>query len=202
MKRKSIAVDIDEVLALHAESFITFSNERYGTNLVTDDYKDCWPDLWGIEDKEAEIRGLEFLTSERIYLIKVLDGAKSALNKLKTRYDLYIVTARRELISKTTIDWINVNFPDTFKDIHFVPIWATKIKTTKAAVCKQIGADYLIDDSPHHCNIASENDIKAILFGDYSWNRNEEISKEVTKCKNWDEVLKYFEIDTNKSKLD
>ena len=45
MGRKVIAIDLDDVLAAHVESFVAFSNERYGTSLQVDDYSDHWAGL-------------------------------------------------------------------------------------------------------------------------------------------------------------
>lgn len=192
MKRGSIAFDVDDVLASHVESFIAFSNKAYGTNLTMEDYSDHWTDFWDVNEDEIDKRALEFQTSKRIASFAVKNDAESALMQLKTKYDLYIITARRHHIVDTSIDWINKHFPNVFKETHFVPIWVPDNKTTKADICKKIGADYLVDDLPRHCNIAAEAGIKTVLFGDYSWNRDEKIVDGVTKCKNWDEVLEYF----------
>ena len=56
MKRGSIAIDLDDVLAAHVESFVAFSNANYGTNLGVEDYRDHWANLWGVENEEIERR--------------------------------------------------------------------------------------------------------------------------------------------------
>jgi 5'(3')-deoxyribonucleotidase len=195
MKRESIAFDVDDVLASHVESFIVFSNKHYGTSLTMEDYSDHWADFWDIDEDEIDKRALEFQTPKRIASFAVKNDAKSALMQLKTKYDLFIVTARREHIVDTSTDWISRHFPDVFKGTHFVPIWVPNNKITKGDICKKIGADYLVDDLPRHCNIAAEAGIKVVLFGDYAWNRDEKIINGVTRCKNWDEVLGYFGAD-------
>lgn len=195
MKKKSIAFDVDDVLASHVESFVVFSNETYGTNLTMEDYSDDWPKLWGVAGDEVNKRALEFQTIQRIAAFTVKDDAQMALEQLKTKYDLYVITARRQHLVDTSIDWINRHFPNVFKEIHFVPMWEPNNKITKSDICKKIGADYLVDDLPRHCNIAADAGIKAILFGNYAWNRNEKIVDNVTRCKDWNKLLQYFEID-------
>jgi 5'(3')-deoxyribonucleotidase len=192
MKKQTIAIDIDDVLANHVEAFNAFSNKTYGTDLTIEDYSDRWADFWDLSDDEIEKRALEFQTQEEIAGFKVKDESKEALEQLKENYDLVIVTARRKHIVDTTIKWLDKYFPEVFKGIHFVPIWVPSNKITKGDICKQVGADYLIDDVPKHCNLAAEVGIKAILFGDYSWNRNTEIAKDVVRCKDWQSVLNYF----------
>ena len=131
MKRKSIAFDVDDVLASHVESFVEFSNQTYGTTFVVDDYTDNWDKLWGITDEEVIKRALEFHTFQRVANFDVKDDAKAAIAKLSTKYDLYIVTARRRYLVDTSKDWINRHFPDVFKEINFVPIWELNNKITK-----------------------------------------------------------------------
>ena len=53
-----------------------------------------------------------------------------------------------------------------------------------------IGASYLIDDSFGHCELAAEVGIKAILFGNYGWNRQQTLIDGIVRCKDWDAVSK------------
>ncbi len=196
MKKESVAIDLDDVLAAHVESFVEFSNANYGTSLGVEDYSDHWADLWGVEHDELERRATEFHIPETVAAFEVKEEAKTALQKLSDGHDLYIVTARSLHLVDTTIDWVNKHFAGLFKDTHFVPIWEPSNTITKADICRQIGASCLIDDLARHCNVAVQGGIKAILFGDYAWNRNEEIVDGVTRCKTWDDVLSYFGIDS------
>src|SRR5262249_45034715 len=113
--------------------------------------------------------------------------------KLKNRYKLVIVTARPKRTVEATPEWIERNFPDIFSDIHFVPIWDPGPKKTKAEICQEIGADYLIDDLVRHCNLAAEVGIKAILFNRITWKQPEKIHPEVIVVKNWEGILEYFD---------
>jgi 5'(3')-deoxyribonucleotidase len=194
MKKESIAFDLDDVLANHVEALVAFSNEHYGTDLGVEDYSDHWSELWDVGHDEIERRALEFQTTERILDFAVKTEARLALDGLKKRYDLYIVTARRQHIVDITSDWLDMHFPGVFKGTYFVPIWVPENKITKGDICRDIGADYLIDDLPRHCNAVAELGIRAVLFGDYGWNRNRELLPGVTRCKNWDEVLEHFGI--------
>ncbi|HLA48993.1 MAG TPA: hypothetical protein VJY84_00415, partial [Candidatus Saccharimonadales bacterium] len=62
----------------------------------------------------------------------------------------------------------------------------------KAEVCREIGADYLVDDQPKHCLAAADAGITALLFGDYKWTRVNNLPKNVIKVRNWPAVLEYF----------
>lgn len=188
-----IAVDIDDVLAAHIESFIEFSNKSYGTRFTTRDYLEQWVDLWAIPYEEVEKRALKFHIPETIGAFEVIEDAQFALNKLKENYELVVVTARPKHTIDSTLEWVEDNFPNTFADIHFVPVWDPGPKATKAEICKKIGADYLIDDLVRHCNLAAAGGIKAILFNRINWKQPEEIHPDVQVVRNWQGILEFFE---------
>jgi 5'(3')-deoxyribonucleotidase len=191
MTRQSIAIDIDDVVVAHVDAFIEFSNKNYGTNYTIEDYVDTWAILWGIDDDtEIKRRQKKFHTPKSVMNYKFIEGAKDTIQRLAKEYDLYIVTARPEHIVDITNEWVEEHFCDVFKAVHFVPIWALNNKVTKGDICKQIGANYLIDDAIKHCNIAAESGVRSILFGDYAWNRDELLTDGVIRCKDWKEVAK------------
>jgi 5'(3')-deoxyribonucleotidase len=192
MGKQSIAVDLDDVLACTAEALIAFSNAQYGTNFSIADYDEEWARLWNIGQAEVEKRSLEFHIPQNVLAFKVKTAAKPAIRKLSQKYELYIVTARSRRLINITKQWVEQHFGACFSDMHFVPIWEMSNQVTKSDICKQIGATYLIDDLPEHCNIAAANGITSILFGDYSWNHNRQVVPNVIRCADWSAVLSYF----------
>ena len=63
---------------------------------------------------------------------------------------------------------------------------------TKADLAKDLDIDFLIDDQIKHVKACAELGIKGLLYGDYSWNKTDEIFPNITKVKNWQETLEYF----------
>lgn len=196
MKREKIAVDLDDVLADHVEAFIEFSNQSFGTNLGVDDYSNHWREMWQVEQAEVQRRMTLFHVPEHIGALSVKEESREAMTKLSERFELSVVTARVQGIVDITHDWLNSYFPDVFESVHFVPIWETNERVSKADVCQQIGADLLIDDTAKHCNIVVEAGLSAILFGDYSWNREEPTAPGVVRCPNWPLVFAELDLDT------
>jgi 5'(3')-deoxyribonucleotidase len=181
------------VLAAHIEAFIEFSNKHNDTHLTPDDYSEHWGEVWAINHDAVERRALEFHTPEIVGNFGVIDEAERALRSLKKHSDLIVVTARPKHTIDTTNIWLKQHFQGVFSDVHFVPVWEPNNKVTKADICKNIGADYLIDDLIRHCNVAADSGITALLFGEYGWKQREEIHPEVIRVKNWQEVLEYFD---------
>ena len=193
MKKQIIAVDIDDVLADHVAAFVIFSNANYGTNLGKHNYDDKWSNLWSVERDEIERRALEFHTPASIMEYELIEEAEAALHELRKFYDLAIVSARPRHVLEATQMWLDKHFGPIFTEVHFVPYWDVENRKSKADICNEIGAEYLIDDIVKHCNVAAEGGITPLLFGDYSWNQDANIDNRVTRVKGWREVLGYFE---------
>jgi uncharacterized HAD superfamily protein len=192
-----IAVDIDDVIAASAPAFVEYSNNKYGTHLTVNDYQEHWGEMWKVERDEVMKRAVEYHESGHHATYEVIDDALNSLKKLKERFKLVVLTTRRNSINQLTKDWINKFYPDIFDDFVFTGFFDNPEKSgvgmTKAELAKSIGAQYLIDDQPKHILASADIGIKGLLFGDYAWNRAVSLPENVTRVKNWEEVLKYFE---------
>ncbi len=197
MNKKIIAVDIDEVLAANAPSFIKYTNNKWNMNLSVDDYHEHWAELWKTDHEETLRRAKQYNFSGAIESMSHFEDAKRVLNKLAHSFELVIITARRKELSQATQQWIEKHYPETFWNIYHAGIWDTEhvdaVTHTKADVCAEIGVSYLIDDQSKHCNAAQAAGVQAIMFGDYPWNRSDELFKGVVRCVDWDKVLEYFD---------
>jgi uncharacterized HAD superfamily protein len=197
-----VAVDIDDVLALSVDKFIEWSNSRFGTTIKFNDYTEDWSVLWNISQAETTKR-VNQMYKEGIpaQYFRVAEAVE-VLNKLKSDYELIVATARRSAEHKLTKDWIKKHYPTVFKDVHFAGIWDEitehSPKKTKARLCKELGVDYLIDDQVKHCIGASNVGVKALLYGDYPWNRNINLPEEIERVSDWEEIEDYFERPENK----
>lgn len=200
--KKIIAIDIDEVIAIHVPAFIEFSNKRWGTSLRVEDYDDHWAKMWEIDHEEVAKRTEEMDREKLASSLEPIKDAKPVLEKLTADYKLVVTTARRTSMTAETLEWIDKYFPGIFQEVHFAGMWdrldsnkAIDIssKATKAELLLEISADYLVDDHPKHCFAAARAGIKTVLFGDYPWSRNLKLPKGVVRAKNWQEVLEYFD---------
>ena len=200
MPKQTIAVDIDDVLAAFAESFVYYCNQKWGTNLVPDDWTEDWAKLWKVDHLETLKRADVIYESDIFSLVRADIEAARVLKNLAKTYKLVVVTSRPKAVSKDTLEWIEKFFGDVFEEIHFAGFYddmektiPEKLKATKADIARQIGAQYLIDDSPKHCLAVAEAGITSILFGDYKWNRHIKLGPNMVRAKNWKEVEAYFD---------
>jgi phosphoglycolate phosphatase-like HAD superfamily hydrolase len=195
-----IAVDIDDVISSQNEDIRLFANQKYGYNHSPEDYKvqvkgpywAYWGYVWGVSNEEHDRRVESYFRSGGLFKQEPVPGAIEALKKLKRNYKLVVVTSRRDGHVEDTHKWLDKHFKSVFEDVRFAKFWESGKRESKADICRELGAAYLIDDYSEHCNIAAEAGIEALLFGDFGWNKGVKLHPEVTKVADWQEVLEYF----------
>jgi uncharacterized HAD superfamily protein len=200
MTRITIAIDVDDVISSQVKPLMDFVNNNYDANLTDEDFQQPG-EYWGYyrmvlaDNPEEAQRRFEHYLKEHGPVKQLIDeDAAKALPILKENYDLHIVTSRGQDFTENTIEWLSKELPDIFKGIHFVHLWDKEdVKATKAMVCADIGAGYLIDDNAIHCNLAAEAGVTSILFGKYGWNLGVEIHPEIIQMNSWKEILGYFD---------
>ncbi len=202
--KQTIAVDIDDVLSRSAEGFIAFSNQQWGMKLRLEEYQEEWTVVWGVDLHEAMRRSVEFHSSGVVSGYEPYESAASTLKRLSKHFNLIAVTSRREILGPETNAWMTRHFPHIFQGLQYTGIWdreltissvPSALSRTKADLCLEFGAEYLIDDQPKHCIGAAKSGVKALLFGDYAWGRVKgDLPPRVTRARNWQEVGEYFNV--------
>jgi uncharacterized HAD superfamily protein len=196
---QTIAVDIDDVLSATVEGLVAFSNQRWNMQLKPEDYTEELAVFWGVSLDEALKRVEQMLVSGLVSRHRHFEDAVPVLNKLKARYELVAVTSRRSVLKPETDEWLERHFGGLFAAVHYAGIWdgpyevEAALKRTKAELCRELGADYLIDDQLKHCEGAAAAGLQALLFGHYHWNRKEALPAGIVRVRNWDEVGAYFD---------
>jgi len=199
MKRPIVAVDVDDVLSPTNLMMMHFVNSNFGTAHTWEeytaegDYDGYWGRVWNVSREEAERRYKSFVTAEVLREVEPMEDAIQTLAYLKKQFELVIVTARGDDRAEDTHHWLEKRFPQVFKGVHFLPVWGDGKKATKAAICKEIGAGYLVDDNVEHCVLAAQEGIHALLFGDYGWNKHATLPSGVVRVKDWRAVREYFD---------
>lgn len=197
MTKKTIGVDIDDVIAANAPGFVEFSNKRWGTNLTPEDYRENWSEMWKISHEETAERRDVYHNDGVIGTFAPVHGAEGVLRELSNRFRVVVLTARTKALVKETTLWLARHFNGIFDDVHYVGLWDDFQKDshlrTKAEACKELGIDYLVDDQLKHCLATAELGIPVVLFGDYTWNQIDQLPENITRCGDWATVLEYFD---------
>ncbi len=197
--RPIIAVDIDDVLVPTNEVMRIFVNENFGTNHTKEDhtrpapYKGFFEQVWNVSNEEAERRYSSFIHSEDYATMHPFEEAVEAIAYLEKHYDLVVISAREADQMEVTHQWLLKHFPNVFSDVRFISGWYHGRKISKGQVCKEIGASYLIDDHIDHCLDAEKAGVKALLFSEYGWSKNNPDADKLTRAKDWEAVKKFFD---------
>lgn len=136
--RKSIAIDMDQVLANLYKKMASVYNENFGTNYTHEEFLLTTPaDL----DKAGKKKLFELLNEPDFFRdLEVLDPhAITVVKELQERFDVYIATAAMDVPGSfnAKYDWLMEHMP--------------YLKTQNIVFCGNkavIHTDYLIDDSP------------------------------------------------------
>jgi len=155
--RPIIAVDMDEVIADALGEHLTRYNRDFPETLTVDDLQGRW--LWDAVPP-ARVAALErYMLSEDFFaVLDVMPHSQRVLERLQSRYDVFIATAAMEVPTSFTakFQWLARHFP-------FIP-------TSRIIFCGDksiLRADYLIDDNPRQLRLfqsASETPREGILF--------------------------------------
>ncbi len=195
MGKLTIAVDIDDVIADSTETFRIRVNKRTGADLTPGHYNIPHAGYWGYYERVWKNHGLDVTyqefekeMEEDQSSVPFLAGASFAIGELASNNDIVIITSRPYTWKSKTTDWLKTKIGNVFLSIHFTN--SKESKKTKGQLCKELGVDWLIDDNPEHCQSAIDEEVNAILFGDYGWHH--QASKQLIRCKDWPAVLEFF----------
>jgi hypothetical protein len=199
MSKEVLAIDIDDVAVKHVEGFICWSNTTYGTTLTSDDYSESWDELWNIDKEQVEERKKLFFTDEIVGSFEIVEGAGAGITALSGIRKVVGVTSRRESLRTITEQALELIAPGAVDEVIFATYFrdGQKFTMSKAEICPSIGATVLIDDHLKHCLAVSEVGVKAVLFGEYAWNRSDDqLPDNIVRAKDWSEVLMYFGLES------
>ena len=171
-RKKSIAVDMDEVVADVMPKFYDMYAERFGRRPALEE-------LEGVKMHQLEgaswIR--DALWSRGFFRdLPMIEGAAEGLEFLRKHYEIYFVTAAMEFRNsfEDKYDWLHEHLPW----VH----WRNIVFCGDKSI---IATDYMIDD--HAFNLRTFRG-KGLLF-DALHNRRE---TEFLRVRDWNEVIEYF----------
>lgn len=186
-----IAVDLDEVLGEFIREFLVWYNQKYQTIWTFEDVSDYhWSNWMNITSEQAVNDVHEFFKTDDFANLPVVDGAREGIIALSKNHQLYLVTARQNVVSNITKEWINKNFPDTFQEIVHCNHYPTDgaISRPKGEICIELGCEIIIEDNLYHADDLLNSNVRMILLIK-PWNKNSTPSSRIMKVNNWPEIL-------------
>lgn len=194
-----IAIDIDDTIAGSTESLRLLVNKRTSSDLPAEAYK-IPGEYWGYYERVWEANGLggkvdhgdfsaEMVVDQSH--VPLLPGALFAINNLRKKHQIILVTARDESWESATKKWLGLRFGASENiEVYFTKSHHDAAAETKGQLCRRLGVSLLIDDNIEHCLSAVNAGVEAILFGEYGWHMD--VPSELVRCKSWEAVLAYL----------
>lgn len=189
------AIDCDDVIVPTAQVIVDAYNAKYQANVTLDAFYNN-DDTWGALSKDEAIRRVgdllrEGLTDETAPSRETIE----ALQHLASMDELHLVTGRQTYREPATFAMLKKYLPGVFRTVEHTNYYLESnsvLKTrSKGEVCRQIGADVLVDDHVAHGRSVLESGLKeVIVWGDYPWNRAAMLDKGMVRCITWSEVFR------------
>lgn len=174
LKRKSIAIDMDGVIADVETQFINWYERDFGIRVRKEDLLGK-PEGEAFPDQQA-LKSFCF-TPGFFSSLPVMVGAQEIVNSLTQHYDVYIVSAAMEfpLSLYEKYQWLQKHF-------SFIS-WKNIIFCGDKSI---IGTDYLIDDHLKNLDFCCGKPIMYTASHNYHYNHH-------LRVNNWKEVSSFFE---------
>lgn len=179
--RKSIAIDMDDVLADTLDRWVEVVNLCENENVKKEDIQ-----TWDIHEYfKCGYKVYDYLTYDFFLNLKPKTNSQEVVEYLCKNYDVYIVTSATadDDIPTAKIKWIKKHYPF--------------ISLDRIVTCGDksiIATDYLIDDGVHNLETFKG---ECVLF-DAPHNQ---FNKKFTRVKDWEEIRYKFDIEFLKQVL-
>lgn len=179
---QKIGIDIDNVIADTIEILLKELNKHFKTKLTYNDiYMYDFEPILGISKAEAKPFFIKLFKKKALMKCRLMKGAREALNKIKRKYKIYIVTSRLKDYEKDTIAWIDkMKIP--YDHIEHVT------EKQKHLFAAKKGIRIFIEDDLEQAIYMAEAGIKVYIF-DHPWNKTKDVQKRFVRVKCWKELL-------------
>lgn len=194
-KRLVVGVDIDEVIFQFHATFHKWAMVAKGVTIDASELDHNTGDyalIYGVSNDDMQRWFGEFYTSEAFRLMPLVEGTHIYLPRLSQLVDIVCITARTHLLEEYTTECLKQLFPGCIKSIQYGNHYGFGVRRTKAEMCQEVGAAYMVDDNVHYVQSCRDAGIEAILFGHYPWNVNGVTG--VRRIANWSELYYHFTV--------
>jgi 5'(3')-deoxyribonucleotidase len=183
-----IAIDCDDVLIASTEYLVEAYNKQYGTQVTLARAHESDNEEWNAPDSKVVLDRLsQIQMTEQYGLLQPSPEAVAAVRSLAKHHELHLITARDQSVEAVTMSMLNTYLKDCFTTIEHVGHGRPK-----GEVCRQLGADILVDDNVKHLLSALECGMRpgqALHFGAYPWNDHATLPAGVVQCNDWSSVV-------------
>jgi FMN phosphatase YigB (HAD superfamily) len=196
MPKRTIAIDIDDVIADTNGTMRDWINRKTGKALTSDDFS-IEGEYWGYYERIWELHDITHLTFDEFESeliqdqahVPLLAGAAFAIKQLAQAYKIILITSRSPSLEVATRRWLAEHL-DVEVELYFARNNRNAEGKSKGELCVELGATLLIDDNVDHVQSAIDNGVAAILFGNYGWQST--FPNEAKRFEQWSDIVEYL----------
>lgn len=192
--KQSILIDIDGVIANFYKGFSEFLNKEYGCTLRPDVEPSQYDfGQWGhgVQNINFDLATYDWMVNDGFEKLEPFNGAQNFIKKIKSKYEIYFVTARigdwetklsnriKNKIKNNTYAWLSK---------HNMPTDCLHFAHDKIPFCLENKINLMVEDKLSTAVLAAQNNITTILL-DRGYNKGKEY-KNVLRVFSFDEALK------------
>ncbi len=187
-----IGIDIDEVVVEFMKDYLEFHNQKKGTEYKYENiFTYRFEDFSKLPKEEVRELVLSFSGGEKFDNLEFVKDAKENIFKLEKKNKIFFITSRHPITKQSTLDFFERNFPKNNFTIHFSgENWEGS--KSKGEICLEFGVDLIIEDNEDYALECAEKGIKTFLI-DRPWNQNCVGHENITKVKDWEELMVYLD---------
>lgn len=189
MSKPIIAVDRDDVLALHYKALTAYAQEHFQLPPPEAFHSD-FPKLFNINLEVADKLLWDFNKAGLHGTFELMPHAVEVLTELHEHYNFIIISTQIKQNFELVEAWILKHFPGLFDEIVFLHVWEGDPRT-KAEICVDRGASFLTEDRFKNAKQAADAGVTALLFGGYE-GKDQELPDNMVPVDDWLAVREYF----------
>jgi 5'(3')-deoxyribonucleotidase len=183
-----IGVDLDDVIFEFTKEVLIVVEKVHGRKFGFEDVSSySFHDVFDLSLEEIVeiIKGIDMAN------LPLIEGARDSVLKLSNTNEIYFITSR--VFQEGTRESLERHFSGLKYDLFFSsnPHAGTTGKN-KGEICREIGVDFMIEDSQKHAKICADYGIKTFLI-EKPWNLKSFDHENILKVKNWEEILERIE---------
>ncbi len=183
-----IGVDLDDVVFEFTKEILKLVREVHDKSFEFEEVNNySFHELFELDPLEIS----EVVKSVDMANLNLIPGAKDFVLKLSKKHEIYFITSR--VFREGTKESLEKNFSGLAYGLFFSsnPYIGTEGKD-KGEICKELGVDFMIEDSTKHAKICADKGIKTFLI-DKPWNQKLEKHPNIFNVKGFEEILKLIE---------
>lgn len=187
-KKLRIGIDLDDVVFDFVNFLIKNYQEKFGKNILFEEISSFYFEkVFNLSREEINLFFKEIFTKDSVLNMDLCEFAKEVIFGLSKDNEIFFITSRVDA-REGTLESLNKHFSEINFELFFSsnPYCGNKGKT-KGQICKDLGIDFMIEDSKEHSEVCAEYGIKVFLL-EKPWNKQTKEHKNIIKVKSWEEI--------------